>query len=185
MESTPGMAPRRHLALVGLMGVGKTSVGAAVAARSGRRHMDLDRAVTQLAGRSIGVIFHEGGEAAFRLYEQEALAVQLEAEDPMVISTGGGVLAAGTNREVLARSATVVWLRATPETLAERVGDPTGRPLLADGEPLEVLRRLADERGPAYEAAADVVLDTDGLTIDEVADMVVDAAVPTAGGVPL
>jgi shikimate kinase len=101
----------------------------------------------------------------------------------MVISTGGGVLAAGTNREVLARSATVVWLRATPETLAERVGDPTGRPLLADGEPLEVLRRLADERGPAYEAAADVVLDTDGLTIDEVADMVVDAAT-TAGGVP-
>ena len=163
------------------MGVGKTSVGAAVAARSGRRHVDLDRAVTQLAGRSIGVIFHEGGEAAFRAYEEEALAVQLAVEDPLVISTGGGVLIGGSNREVLARSATVVWLRATPETLAGRVGDPAGRPLLADGEPLEVLRRLADERGPAYETAADVVLDTDGLTVDEVGGLVVDAVVTTSG----
>ena len=183
MEPTAGLQPHRHLALVGLMGVGKTSVGAAVAARSGRRHVDLDRAVTQLAGRSIGVIFHEGGEAAFRAYEQEALAMQLAAEDPVVISTGGGVLIGESNREVLARSATVVWLRATPETLAGRVGDPDGRPLLADGEPLEVLRRLADERGPSYETAADVVLDTDGLTVDEVGCMVIDVVAAT-GGVP-
>ena len=183
MEPTAGLPPHRHLALVGLMGVGKTSVGAAVAARSGRRHVDLDRAVTQLAGRSIGVIFHEGGEAAFRAYEQEALAMQLASEDPVVISTGGGVLIGESNREVLARSATVVWLRATPETLAGRVGDPASRPLLAGGEPLEVLRRLADERGPAYETAADVVLDTDGLTVDEVGGMVIDVVAAT-GGVP-
>jgi len=184
MESTSGLPPHRHVALVGLMGVGKTSVGAAVATRSGRRHVDLDRAVTQLAGRSIGVIFHEGGEAAFRAYELEALAIQLAAQDPVVISTGGGVLINESNRGVLASSATVVWLRATPETLAERVGDPSGRPLLADGEPLEVLRRLADERGPAYEMAADVVLDTDGLTVDEVGDMVIDAVAATSGVSP-
>ena len=61
------------------------------------------------------------------------------------------------------------------------MGDPAGRPLLADGEPLEVLRRLADERGPAYETAADVVLDTDGLTVDEVGGLVVDAVVTTSG----
>jgi|TARA_B100001105_G_scaffold2862_1_gene2047 shikimate kinase len=181
MEPTGGLPPHRHLALVGLMGVGKTSVGAAVAARSGRRHVDLDRAVTQLAGRSIGVIFHEGGETAFRGYEQEALSMQLAAEDPMVLSTGGGVLGRGSNRALLASSATVVWLRATPETLVGRVGDPAGRPLLADGEPLEVLRRLADERGPAYGTAADVVLDTDGLTVDEVASMVLDAVAATSG----
>ena len=74
MEPTAGLPPHRHLALVGLMGVGKTSVGAAVAARSGRCHVDLDRAVTQLARRSIGVLFHEGGEAAFRAYAAEGLA---------------------------------------------------------------------------------------------------------------
>ena len=109
--------------------------------------------------------------------------MQLAAEDPVVISTGGGVLIGESNREVLARSATVVWLRATPETLAGRVGDPDGRPLLADGEPLEVLRRLADERGPSYDTAADVVLDTDGLTVDEVGCMVIDVVAAT-GGVP-
>jgi shikimate kinase len=142
--------------------------------------VDLDRAVMQLAGRSIGVLFREGGETAFREVEQEALALQLSAGDPIVLSTGGGVLVREANRLALARSATVVWLRATPETLTARVGDPAGRPLLADGEPLEVLKRLAVERGPTYESAADVVLDTDGLTVAEVGSLVLEA-VSTAG----
>ena len=184
MDPIPADAPRRHLALVGLMGAGKTSVGVSVAARSGRRHVDLDRAVMQLAGRSIGVLFREGGETAFREVEQEALALQLSAGDPIVLSTGGGVLVREANRLALARSATVIWLRATPETLAARVGDPAGRPLLADGEPLEVLKRLAVERGPTYESAADVVLDTDGLTVAEVGSLVLEA-VSTAGGASL
>lgn len=165
---------RRHMALVGLMGVGKTAVGAALARRIGRRHVDLDRAVTQLAGRSIGVIFHEGGEPAFRDVEAQCLALQLAAEDPIVLSTGGGVLGREENRVALS-DATVVWLRATTATLVARVGDGTGRPMLADDDPAEVLHRLAAERDPGYEAAADLVVDTDDRTVDEVADAVLGA----------
>ena len=159
MDSEPTVTPPRHLALVGLMGAGKTAVGASVAADLGRRHVDLDRAVTQLAGRSVGVIF------------------------PIVLSTGGGVLGRETNRAVLAREATVVWLRATPETLAARVGDPSSRPLLADSDPVEALRRLASDRTPAYETAADAVVDTDGLDVSMVGALVVDALPATDGAV--
>ena len=183
MDSEPTVPPPRHLALVGLMGAGKTAVGASVASRLGCRHVDLDRAVTQLAGRSIGVIFHEGGEEAFRDLEEQALGLQMQAVDPIVLSTGGGVLGRETNRAVLAREATVVWLRATPETLAARVGDPSSRPLLADSDPVEALRRLASERAPAYETAADTVIDTDGLDISMVGALVVDALPATDGAV--
>jgi len=172
VESTESI--RRHVALVGLMGVGKTAVGAALALRTGRRHLDLDQAVTQLAGRSIGVIFHEGGETAFRDVEARCLALQLAVEDPIVLSTGGGVLGREENRVALA-DATVVWLQANTATLVARVGDGSGRPLLAGGDPVVVLERLAAEREPAYGAAADLVVDTDGLTVDEVADAVLGA----------
>jgi len=163
------------VALIGLMGVGKTAVGQGLAALTGRRHVDLDRAVTQLAGRSIGVIFHEGGEAPFRDLEAQCLAMQLAAADPIVLSTGGGVLVRDENRVALADRSTVVWLRARTETLAGRVGNGGGRPLLEGRDPLEVLRDLADERHPIYAAAADLVVDTDDQSIDEVADRLVEA----------
>ena len=183
MEPEPTATRPRHLALVGLMGAGKTAVGASVAADLGRRHVDLDRAVTQLAGRSVGVIFHESGEQAFRDLEEQALGLQMDAVDPVVLSTGGGVLGRETNRDALARGATVVWLRAAPETLAARVGDLSSRPLLADGDPVEVLRRLDIERTPAYEAAADLVVDTDGLDVSTVGALVLDALPATDGAV--
>ena len=164
-----------HLALVGLMGAGKTAVGRVLAGRLRRRHVDLDWAVTQLAGRSIGVIFHEGGESAFRELEAQSLVLQLAAGDPIVLSTGGGVLGHGENRAILAADSTVVWLRARLETLAERVVDGVGRPLLEGRNALGVLRDLAEDRHPAYERAANVAIDTDGLTVDEVVDVVLEA----------
>ena len=164
-----------HLALVGLMAAGKTAVGRVLADRLRRRHVDLDRAVTQLAGRSIGVIFHEGGESTFRDLEAQSLVLQLAAGDPIVLSTGGGVMGRGENRAILAADSTVVWLRARPETLADRVGDGVGRPLLEGRNVLGVLRDLAEARHPAYEQAANVVVDTDGLTVGEVVDAVLEA----------
>ena len=164
-----------HLALVGLMAAGKTAVGRVLADRLRCRHVDLDRAVTQLAGRSIGVIFHEGGDSTFRDLEAQSLVLQLAAGDPIVLSTGGGVLGRGENRAILAADSTVVWLRARPETLADRVGDGVGRPLLEGRNALGVLRDLAEARHPAYERAANVVVDTDGLTVGEVVDAVLEA----------
>ena len=163
------------MALIGLMGVGKTAVGQALAARTGRRHVDLDRSVTQLAGRSIGVVFHEGGEASFRDLEAQCLAMHLAAADPIVLSTGGGALIRDENCAGLADVSTVVWLRARAETLVDRVGNGAGRPLLEGRDPLEVLRNLADDRHPVYAAAADLVVDTDDRSIDEVAYSLVEA----------
>ncbi|MED5220349.1 MAG: shikimate kinase [Actinomycetota bacterium] len=169
------VAPVGHLAFVGLMGAGKTVVGRVLADRLRRRYVDLDRAITQLAGRSIGVIFQEGGESTFRDLEAQSLVLQLAAADPIVLSTGGGVLGRGENRAVLAADSIVVWLRARPETLADRVGDGVGRPLLEGRNALGVLRDLAEDRHPTYEQAANVVVDTDGLTVVQVVDAVLHA----------
>ena len=176
MATVPeSVAPVSHLALVGLMGAGKPAVGRVLAARLRRQHVDLDLAVTQLAGRSIGVIFHEGGESTFRDLEAQSLVLQLAVGDPIVLSTGGGVLGRRENRAILAADSTVVWLRARLETLAARVGDGVGRPLLEGRTALGVLRDLAEARHPAYERAADLVVDTDGLTVVEVVDAVLEA----------
>lgn len=175
---------RPHLALVGGMGAGKTSVGALLAARRRCRHIDLDRWIQADTGRSIGVIFAESGEDGFRDAEQASLGRALGLAEPVVLSTGGGVLGRPANRDALAARSLVVWLRATPETAAARVGDGAGRPLLEGSSPVEVLRRLAEERSPRYEAAADLVVDTDDRTPDEVADEVVallDRLEATAG----
>ena len=166
---------RRHLALVGLMGVGKTTVGAAVARRTGRRHVDLDIVVSNRVGRSVGVIFAEAGEEAFRDLEQEALASELAHDEPIVVSTGGGVVERQANRQILTERTLVVWLRAEPETLAGRVGDGAGRPLLKEGNPLDLLTVLAERRNPIYAAVSDRVIDTDHLDIEAVAALVEQA----------
>ncbi|MDP6213767.1 MAG: shikimate kinase, partial [Acidimicrobiales bacterium] len=108
-HNTPG-GP--HLALVGLMGAGKSEVGSAVARRRSLRHLDLDVLVTGREGRSVGVLFEEQGESGFRDCEQAALAEVLSLAQPVVLSTGGGVLERPANRELLSERATVVWLRA-------------------------------------------------------------------------
>ena len=173
--------PRPHLALVGLMGAGKTSVGSAVADRLGRRHADLDIMVANRVGRSIGVIFAEGGEDDFRDLEQEVLADLLSGDEPLVVSTGGGVVERPTNRQLLAARALVVWLRAEPGTLAARVADGLGRPLLAEGDPVDLLIALAEHRYPLYHRLSDHVVDTDRLDVEAVAALVEQVAGDGAG----
>lgn len=163
----------RHVALIGMMGSGKSTVGRRVAVLTGREFIDLDDAIVARAGTSIPDIFATDGEAAFRRAEWEALVAVLARTDPVVVATGGGVVMTATCRELLDRGADVVWLRTSPTCLARRVGDGRGRPLLSGEDPATVLRRLADDREPFYAATADVVVDTDGLTVDAVAELVV------------
>ena len=176
--------PGPHLALVGLMGAGKTSVGSAVADRLGRRHADLDLLVANRVGRSVGVIFAEGGEDNFRDLEQEVLADVLSGDAPLVVSTGGGVVERHTNRHRLAARALVVWLRAEPGTLAARVADGSGRPLLAEGEPVDLLVALAERRHPLYHSLSDLVIDTDHVDIDVVTALVEQVVEDGAGVAP-
>ena len=164
-----------HLVLVGLMGAGKTTVGARCAERLGRPFVDVDDVVETLGGRSVGEIFRTDGEGAFRELERQAVADVCESPDPLVIACGGGAVVDPENRRRLRAAGLIVWLRAAPDELARRVADigqSAPRPLLATGEPVEVLGRLLDVRAPSYEAAADVSIETEGRTIDQVADAV-------------
>lgn len=166
--------------LVGMMGSGKTTVGREVARRLGWRFVDLDEEIAGSSGRSIPELFADEGEAAFRRLEATCLARSLGDEEgaPAVVAAGGGVVGEAANRSLLREAATVVWLRAEPATLAGRVGDGEGRPLLAGagGEEgrRQVLAGVAAARAPAYAEVADVVVDVDGLSADEVADRVLE-----------
>jgi shikimate kinase len=161
------LASDRHLALVGLMGAGKSTVGARLAAVLGRSFVDLDEAVVADAGRPVEAIFAAEGEDGFRERETDALRRVLAGTVGVVLATGGGVVTRERNRALLARRSVVVWLDADVAELAARVGDGDGRPLLA-GDPVARLAALDADRRPAYEACADLAVTTTGLTPDEV-----------------
>lgn len=158
------------------MGSGKTSVGRTLARRVDRPFVDLDKLIVAEAGSSIAELFEQEGESAFRDRETAALEEVLARPDPVVLATGGGVVVRPDNVERLHAGATVIWLRAAPQTLAHRVGDGSGRPLLvgghAEGTIVDRLRRLTDERRDAYEAAAHRVVDVDRRTRAQVVDEV-------------
>ena len=160
-----------NLYLVGMMGSGKTTVSRLVAARLGWPLVDSDEQVERSTGRSVVEIFAEAGEAAFRAAEAAALAEAAASTRPLVVAVAGGAVLDPANRRLLREGGRVVWLRASTATLAARVGEGAGRPLLS-GDPAGNLERLAAERAPFYEEVADLVVDVDGATPDKVADAV-------------
>ena len=161
---------RRTIALVGLMGVGKSSVGRRLAHALDLPFRDADSEVEAAAGRSVSDIFEDLGEAAFRDGERRVIARLLE-QPPHVLATGGGAFMNAETREVIKARAVSVWLKADLETLARRVSRKDSRPLLKGKDPLEVLRAQAEVRYPAY-ALADITVETGDaahhLTVDQV-----------------
>ena len=148
-----------NLYLVGMMGAGKTTVGRALARRLKLRFVDSDHEIEARCGVKIPVVFEIEGEAGFRAREAQAIA-ELTARDGIVLATGGGAVLAEENRRLLAEHGTVVYLRATPEHLYERVRQDRNRPLLATDDPLARLRELYKVRDPLYREVAHVVVDT-------------------------
>jgi shikimate kinase len=120
----------------------------------------------------VAEIFAAEGEAAFRAAETEALRRAVAGTAPVVVSVAGGAVLSAGNRSLLRDSGTVVWLRARPSTLADRVGDGEGRPLLA-GDAAAVLETLSAARHPLYEEVAAAIIDVDDLAIDELASQLV------------
>jgi shikimate kinase len=158
--------PRKTIALVGLMGVGKSSVGRRLAAALGMPFRDADTEIEAAAGRTIAEMFASHGEAAFRDGERRVIARLLE-EPPHILATGGGAFAQEDTRAVIKRKAITVWLKADLEVLARRVARRDHRPLLIGRDPLEVLKAHVRDRYPAFEQA-DVVVET-GDTAHQVA----------------
>lgn len=169
-----GDPPGEHVVLIGMMGSGKTTVGRIVAKRLGRRFLDSDEVVEERTGHTVRAIFALQGEDAFRAEETAALVEALGSKEPVVVAAAGGSVLDAANRERMRSAGTVVWLRADPVVLADRVVGGGHRPLL-DEDPVGVLRALDAERGHLYEEVADVVIEVDALAPEQVADSVLAA----------
>ena len=167
MSTAPTLrAPARPIALVGLMGVGKSTIGRRLASRLSRRFADADEAVAEAAGRSVADIFADFGEAAFREGERKVIARLMEEPDPMVLALGGGAFVDPQTRSLLKARAVTIWLKADLDTLMERVGRKPGqRPLLDDPDPRAVMARLMKDREPAY-AQADIAVQSESGSHD-------------------
>jgi shikimate kinase len=162
----------RHLVLVGMMGAGKTTIGRALAVRLGRTLYDSDLMIEAREGRTVREIFAADGEAAFRAIETEVLAEALAAPEPSVIAAAGGVVLSDHNRLALrSSSARVVWLRADPALLVERVKSGPHRPLL-DDDPERVLRQMYADREPLYRDVADAIVTVDNRSVNDVVEAV-------------
>ena len=159
------------ITLTGFMGSGKTTVGKVLADFLGCPFMDLDDLIVKKAGKSIPEIFAQDGEPAFRQLEARLLRQTVEKymENTVVLALGGGAVTAPASASLLREKTVCIYLRATLETLLARLeGETAGRPL-ADAS---LADRLA-AREPLYEETAHVIIDTDGLTPEEVADEII------------
>ena len=163
----------RRVLLVGFMGAGKSSVGRRVADHLGWTFIDLDAEIERRAGLPIPEIFGSLGEAYFRTIESEAAEAVL-ARESVVVAPGGGWAAAPGRLSGLPEGTRSVWLSVSPEESVRRVSSQPGqRPLLTGTDVLGAARRLIEERAPFYRLA-DVEVDTDGLSVEDVSARILD-----------
>lgn len=166
----------RPFVLVGMMGTGKTAVGETLSRRLQVPFVDLDQIIERRDGRSVQEIFAEEGESRFRHLESQSLGdILASTESPFVLSTGGGVVTVAENRQMLNDSScNVVLLVASIDELARRLADDQSRPLLA-GDVRTALQSLWSAREGQYREVSHVVVSTDGHTVEEVTNLVIDA----------
>ena len=164
--------PDRSIVLVGLMGVGKSTVGKRLAKRLGLDFVDSDEEIESAAGCTISEMFDRFGEQSFRDGERRVIA-RLVAGPPKVIATGGGAFVNDETRRLILDNCLAIWLDADIATLAERVGRRDSRPLLRDRDPQVVLAELAAIRNPLY-AEAHIHVRSHSApherTVDDIAD---------------
>lgn len=165
---------KKTVAMVGMMGAGKTAVGSAVARALGVPFRDSDEEIVKAAQASIAEIFERDGEPFFRARETEVLARLLRGE-PCILSTGGGAYLSEVNRALISESGVAVWLRADLDLLWNRVRHKTTRPLLRTENPRETLRNLYESRVPRYQLADLIVDSAPDLTVEAMAGRVIAA----------
>jgi shikimate kinase len=165
---------KKTVAMVGMMGAGKTAVGTQVARILGVPFLDSDEEIVRAASRSIAEIFERDGEPFFRARETEVLGRLLRGA-PCILSTGGGAFLSEMNRRMIAEQGIAVWLRADLDVLWQRVRHKTTRPLLRTANPRETLRTIYEARVPVYSLAEVVVDSRPDLSVEEMAGNVVAA----------
>ena len=163
---------KTNIALIGFMGVGKTVVGKAVAKRLSKEFVELDALIEQKAEKSIPEIFKQDGEIVFRELEIEA-AKEVAQRKNLVIACGGGIVLNKINIDRLGKESIIVYLTASPKVILKRTSAGRGkRPLLNVPDPASDIRELLKFRKPFYERAADIQIDTSGLTTSSVAEQI-------------
>ncbi len=145
--------------LVGMMGVGKTTIGRQLALSLERDFIDLDHAIEQRSGVPIATIFDIEGEFGFRKRESNLLD-EYTQQDSIVLATGGGAILSGENRQILRQRGCVIYLRAELDILFNRLARDSKRPLLQTANPQQRIRELIMQREPLYASVADITFDT-------------------------
>lgn len=156
-----------NIVLIGFMGTGKTTVAKALHQRFGMDIVEMDQIIAEREGMSIPEIFEKRGEPYFRDAETRLL-IELQGRKNVVISCGGGTPLRGENVAEMKKNGRVVLLTARPETILERVREDHGRPLLENNKSLSHITELMEQRRLRYEAAADIIVCTDGKSAAEI-----------------
>ena len=160
-----------RLALVGLPGSGKSTVGRQLARRLGLSFTDSDHVIEQRIGCPIRSFFEREGESAFRDLEQGVIDELMQSARG-VVATGGGAVLRAANRERLRSGAKVIYLRSTPEEIHRRLRHDGNRPLLQVADPMDRLRSLQAERDPLYRETAHFVIETGRPSIPTLVNMI-------------
>lgn len=171
---------KKTVALVGMMGAGKTAVGKAIAHSLEVPFLDSDAEIERAADRSIAEIFERDGEPFFRAKESQVITRLLEDEQ-CILSTGGGAFMSASNQDLIARKGVAVWLQADLDILWQRVRNKNTRPLLQTPNPFETLKSLAETRDPIYSKSGIIVDAEPGLSVEQMAQKVIDALVAYGG----
>jgi XRE family aerobic/anaerobic benzoate catabolism transcriptional regulator len=158
---------RKRIALVGLRGAGKTTLGLALAKELRRPFVELDREIEREAGIGLSEVFLLYGQAGYRRIERRCLERTIDANPEMAISVGGGIVSEPETYNLLLLNCFTVWVKASPdEHMARVVAQGDFRPMQGNAEAMEDLKRILDAREPLYRKA-DVTLDTTGETADQ------------------
>lgn len=158
------------IVLVGFMGSGKSSVGKELSKRLGIKLLDSDTCIEMQEKKSINDIFNDEGEESFRDMESDFLRKLSLSDENFILSTGGGMPCFNDNAKLIKEVGVSVYLMASPDSILERLNNDTSRPLLKEGNKLEKIKSLLSKREDFYKNAADIVIKTDGKSVEEIAD---------------
>ena len=161
-----------NIFLIGFMGAGKSTIARTLQRELGFPLVEMDERIVQEQGMSINDIFAQYGEAHFREIESQ-LVVDLGKQEPSIVSCGGGVVVRPENTQNMKKSGRIVLLKASPETIFERVKNSTDRPILNGHMNVEYIAELMEKRCALYEEAADITIQTDGKTREQICEEII------------
>ncbi len=164
-----------HIILIGFMGSGKSTVGFRSSYKLKKCLIDTDKLIEHCEGMSVSDIFAKKGEEYFRQKETECLKSLFHELGSRIISLGGGTPLREENRELIKKLGKVIYLKASPDTVYQRIKNNTSRPLLQCEDPKARIESLLKERNPIYESVADIIINVDGKEMSDVVQAVVEA----------